>query len=233
VSLRALLVEDDRTLRTLVHDALQNDGLDVTTAEDGERARELVFSRHFDLVILDLMLPRRGGLEVLRELRERRQSVPVLVLTARGDESDKVLGLELGADDYLTKPFGLRELIARVHALLRRRARPLEAGNGKFRLGGAEVDLSTFEVRRGRRCVALLPKEARILALLFAESGRVVERRRVLDEVWGGDAFVNERTLDTHVLNLRKKIEKDPRAPRYLRTVHGVGYRLVVEGEAE
>ncbi len=231
MSLRALVVEDDKTLRTLVGDALTGDGLDVTSAADGEQARTLLAERHFALVVLDLMLPRRSGLDVLKELRARGDGTPVLILTARGDEADKVLGLELGADDYLTKPFGLRELIARVHALLRRRDRPLAAPPARFRIGASDVDLGTYEVRRGRKKLALLPKEARILALLHAEAGRVVERRRVLDEVWGSTEFIQDRTLDTHVLNLRKKIESDPRKPRHLKTVHGVGYRLVLEPE--
>jgi DNA-binding response OmpR family regulator len=232
MSLRVLVVEDDPTLRTLVADALTGDGLDVTTAADGEAARALLLERHFALVVLDLMLPRRSGLELLRELRARNDATPVLILTARGDESDKVLGLELGADDYLTKPFGLREFIARVHALLRRRDRPLAAPPPRFRLGDAEIDLATYEVRRGRERHALLPKEARILALLYAAGGSVVERRRMLDEIWGSAEVIQDRTLDTHLLNLRKKVELDPRRPRHLRTVHGVGYRLLIEPEA-
>ena len=227
---RLLLVEDDRTLRTAVADALTLEGHDVTTAADGVAAQELVLSRHFDAVVLDLMLPRRGGLEVLKELRGRRLDTPVLVLTARSDEADKVIGLELGADDYVTKPFSLKELLARVKALLRR-ARSRDAGRPaveQFHLGDMVVDLARFELRRGKTVHALSPKEAAMLALLFQEAGKVVPRRRFLEEVWKSAEFVGDRTIDTHVLNLRKKLERDPRRPQHLLTVHGAGYRLVL-----
>jgi DNA-binding response OmpR family regulator len=179
-------------------------------------------------VILDLMLPKRSGLALLRELRQRDADTPVLVLTARGDESDKVLGLELGADDYVTKPFSLRELIARVKAQLRR-SRPRADAAARFLLGPATVDLGAFEIRRGRATHALSPKEAAMLALLFREAGRVVTRKRFLDEVWDGNHFVSSRTVDTHVVGLRKKLEADPARPRWLLTVHRIGYRLLTE----
>jgi DNA-binding response OmpR family regulator len=227
---RLLLVEDDRTLRTGLCDALTLEGHDVTTAADGEAARQLLLSRHFDLVVLDLMLPRRGGLEVLKELRSRKLETPVLVLTAKGDEADKVVGLELGADDYVTKPFSLKELLARVKALLRR-SRKSDAARPaveQFRIGEVLVDLAAFELRRGKQVHAISPKEAAMLALLFAEAGKVVPRSRFLEEVWKSAEFVGDRTIDTHVLNLRKKLERDPKSPRHLLTVHGAGYRLVL-----
>jgi DNA-binding response OmpR family regulator len=225
--MRILLVEDDRALRTGLTDSLALEGYDVTAVGDGDAARAAVLGRHFDLVILDLMLPRRGGLEVLKEMRGRRLATPVLILTAKGDESDKVIGLELGADDYVTKPFGLRELLARVKAMLRRtgKAKPLE----RFAVGDAQVDLATFQVRRARATFTLSRKEAAMLELLVSAGGRAVPRARFLEEVWGGDSCVGDRTIDTHVLNLRKKLERDPKAPKHLLTVYGIGYRLVLD----
>ncbi len=231
---RLLLVEDDLALRTGLEDTFREEGYNVTTAPDGDRAHELALSRHFDVVVLDLMLPGRSGLEVLRAMRDARLTTPVLVLTAKGDESDKVAGLDLGADDYVSKPFGLRELVARVRALLRRHGRDtasLHAARGTFRIGDAEVDLGAFEVRRGGEVHPLSPKEAGMLALLYREQGLAVRRDRFLDEIWGSDDFVGPRSVDTHVVNLRQKIEHDPRRPRHLLTVHGVGYRLVLVPE--
>jgi DNA-binding response OmpR family regulator len=229
---RLLLVEDDLALRTGLHDTFCEEGYEVTVAADGHSAHELALSRHFDLVVLDLMLPGRSGLEVLRAIRAARLATPVLLLTARGDETDKVLGFDLGADDYVTKPFGLRELVARVRALLRRHGRDagsLRDAAATFRIGAAEVDLGAFEVRCGGVVHPLSPKEAGMLALLFRERGLAVRRERILDEVWGSEDFVGPRAVDTHVVNLRQKLEADPRRPRHLLTVHGVGYRLVLE----
>ena len=223
---RLLIVEDDLALRTGLEDSFRGEGYDVCSAGDGHEARAHLKAQHFDVVILDLMLPGPGGLEILRELRARDQHTPVLVLTARSDENDKVLGLELGADDYVTKPFGLRELLARVKALLRRLDRDQHQ---RFRIGDAEVDLSAFQILNHGRTHTLSPKEAAMLSLLHAESGRAVSRNRFLDEVWGSNRFVGNRTIDTHILNLRHKLEPDPRTPRYLVTVHGVGYRLCLE----
>ena len=223
---RLLIVEDDLALRTGLEDSFRGEGYQVRTAGDGHEARAHLKEHHFDLVILDLMLPGPGGLEILRELRTRDQRTPVLVLTARSDENDKVLGLELGADDYVTKPFGLRELLARVKALLRRLDRDQRQ---RFRIGAAEVDLSAFQILNDGQTHTLSPKEAAMLSLLLAESGRAVSRNRFLDEVWGSDQFVGNRTIDTHILNLRHKLEPDPKTPRYLVTVHGIGYRLCLE----
>ncbi len=230
MSARLLVVEDDRSLRTGLADAFDHEGYNVTTAEDGKVATELVFSRHFDIVILDLMLPHRGGLEILKDIREHGLTIPVLLLTVRGDENDKVLGFELGADDYLTKPFSLRELTVRVKALLRRgKINPSGSRTEnpvRFRLGPTDVDLGTFQVSRAGRIEALSSKEASILALLHRWGERVVSRDRFLEEIWGEDPFVSHRTVDTHVLNLRQKVEVDPKKPRHILTVHGVGYRL-------
>lgn len=235
MSARVLIVEDDLALRTALVDAFKGEGYDVLSAADGGEATELVFGRRFDCLVLDLMLPIRGGLELLRELREEGLKAPVLILTAKGDENDRVLGLELGADDYVTKPFSLRELIARVKALLRRAGAVAADGadsTGTFFIGDAEIDLDAYHVVRNGTREPLSPKEAAMLQLLRREMGKAVSRARFLQEVWGGDAMVGNRTVDTHMLNLRKKVEIDPKAPRHLLTVHGVGYRLVQEEEA-
>ncbi len=230
MSFRVLLVEDDRTLRTALGDALAGEGLAVVAAADGHEARAALRAQRFDLAVLDVMLPGPSGLELLRELRARDGDTPVLLLTARGEEGDKVLGLELGADDYVTKPFSLRELLARVKAMLRRRGRgaaALPAFVEQFTLGEAAVDLAAFTVVRRGAVHTLSPKEAGMLRLLRQRAGRAVARAEFLREVWGGSPFVGDRTIDTHVLNLRHKVEADARTPRFLLTVHGVGYRLV------
>jgi len=226
MTFRLLLVEDDRTMRTALTDAFVGEGHEVTAAADGHEARAVLRSQRFDLVILDVMLPGPSGLELLRELRQRDADTPVLLLTARGEESDKVLGLELGADDYVSKPFSLRELLARVKAMLRRRDRPQAAGVQQFSLGTARIDLAAFTVVRDGVVHTLSPKEAAMLQLLRENAGRAVSRATFLAKVWGGDQFVGDRTIDTHMLNLRQKVEADSKQPRFLLTVHGVGYRL-------
>ena len=231
MTFRLFLVEDDRTLRVALTDAFAGEGHEVVAAADGHEARALLRERRFDLVVLDVMLPGPSGLELLRELRARDTDTPVLLLTARGEEGDKVLGLELGADDYVTKPFSLRELLARVKAMLRRRQQGDSAAVLQFTLGDAHVDLAAFTVTRGGNAVTLSPKEAAMLALLRRHAGRAVSRGLFLNEVWGGDQFVGDRTIDTHMLNLRNKVEADSKQPRFLLTVHGVGYRLVEQPE--
>ncbi|MCB9833423.1 MAG: response regulator transcription factor [Planctomycetes bacterium] len=229
---RILVVEDDPTLRMGLRDSLEAEGYDVTVAADGLKAEELLYGRHFALVLLDIMMPGKGGLEVLRGLRAEGVLTPVVLLTARSDENDKVLGLELGADDYVTKPFGLRELMARLRVILRREERSMARLMAEpeeitsFVIGEAEVDLAAFELRRAGRTMPLTPKEAAMLRLLQRERGKVVSRTRFLEEVWEGGDWVTNRTVDTHMLNLRKKIERDATRPVHLLTVHGAGYRL-------
>jgi two-component system, OmpR family, alkaline phosphatase synthesis response regulator PhoP len=239
VTARILLVEDDRTLRTALGDALAGEGHAVATAADGDEALAMLRGETFGLLVLDVMLPGPSGLEILRALRQRDRRTPVLLLTARSSEGDKVLGLELGADDYVTKPFSLRELLARVRALLRRAVPaggepaldPTIVPTGRFRLGGCEVDLDAYELRRAGAVQRLSPKEAAMLALLWSERGKVVSRARFLREVWSdGGQSVGDRTVDTHLLHLRQKLEDDPRAPVWIVTVHGAGYRLSVDG---
>ncbi|HGY91089.1 MAG TPA: response regulator transcription factor [Planctomycetes bacterium] len=228
---RLLVVEDDPTLRTGLEDAFAMEGYDVTVAQDGFQAEEFLHARHFSVVVLDIMMPGKSGLEVLKSVRDAGILTPVILLTARSDENDRVFGLELGADDYVTKPFSLRELLARVKVLIRREERVLErleelAPPQAFRIGEAEVDLGTFTVTRDGQTYPLTPKEAGMLHLLERERGRVVSRDCFLREVWEDGEAVTHRTVDTHMLNLRKKIEKDPSRPEHLQTVHGAGYRL-------
>ena len=229
---RILFVEDDLTIRTALRDALAGEGHDVVAAADGHEAEALLRAERFDLCVLDIMLPGPSGLELLKQLRDRDADTPVLLLTARGEEGDKVLGLELGADDYVTKPFSLRELLARVRAMLRRRGRAEQDGAfvERFVLGDGDarvaVDLAAFTLVRGGATHALSPKEAAMLRLLRRRLGRAVSRADFLREVWGG-GYVGDRTIDTHVLNLRQKLERDHRQPVHLLTVHGVGYRLL------
>jgi len=229
MTFQLLLVEDDRAIRTVLGDALQNDGHEVTIVADGDEAMALLRERTFDLLILDILLPGPSGLEILQALRQRDQQTPVLLLTARSSEGDKIVGLELGADDYVTKPFSLRELRTRVRVLLRRVERSPQTPAGRFRLGDLDVDLDAYEVRRGQQVQRLSPTEAAMLAILWRERGRVVDRALFLREIWDGAGSVSDRTIDTHLLHLRQKLELDPKHPLLLVTVHGVGYRLCGE----
>ena len=231
--MRILVVEDDETIREGLGEALRNQGYGVELAADGHAGAAALQTGGFDLVILDQMLPGPSGLDLLRELRATDEDTAVLILTAKSDEIDKVLGLEFGADDYVTKPFGLRELLARVRALLRRRERsPSEMEPSRISLGSATIDLAAYRVEREGKSQGLSPREAAILSLLLECAGQAVSRDKLLDHVWGADCFVTNRTIDTHVLHLRQKIERDPKQPSFLLTVHGIGYRLVRDPDA-
>jgi two-component system OmpR family response regulator len=230
---RILVVDDEPKIVRIVEAYLQRDGERVLTANDGRAALRLARSEVPDLVILDLMLPHLSGWDVCRELRRdvATADVPIIMLTARDEIADRVVGLELGADDYVVKPFDAKELVARVHAVLRRSAEgrsgvtPREDGR-LLRHGDLAIDLDRHEARRGPDVLALTPSEFQILATLAAQPGRVFSRLQLLDAAQG-DAFEGyERTIDSHVKNLRRKLELDPRRPRYIRTVIGVGYKL-------
>jgi DNA-binding response OmpR family regulator len=181
-----------------------------------------------NLIVLDLMLPRMSGLELCRKLRSEGVQIPILMLTAKSEESDRVLGLDLGADDYVTKPFSLRELLARIRALLRR-AQPGEPLPVELRFGNVEIDFLRFEVRRNGKSVEMTRKEFAVLRLLASRAGRAVTRDELLNEVWGYEAYPVSRTVDNHVAGLRAKLERDPTNPQYIRTVHGIGYKFVNE----
>jgi len=220
---RILVVEDEPAIARALEDDFRSQGYSVELATDGRTAFERARTGAFDLVVLDLMLPGKDGFDVCRDLRRAGVRTPVLMLTAKTHEAEKVLGLELGADDYVTKPYSRRELQARVKALLRRSAGELTE---TCRFGEVEVDFARGEVRRAGRIVDVTPLEFKVLTAFVRHPGRVLTRQQLLDEAWGPDLFVTERVVDNQVTNLRKKIEPDPSHPRHLVTVSGQGYRL-------
>lgn len=226
---KILIAEDDANIRLGLVATLESDGYGVTAASDGAQALRLFAQEKFDLVVLDIMMPKASGYDVCRELRARGTRVPVLFLTAKGEEIDKVVGLKLGADDYVTKPFGVHELLARVEALLRRGREGAKSGAPDlpptFRLGGAEIDRRKFTAAVAGREAALTARELRLAEEFAAHPGEVLGRDALLNAVWGVGYFGTTRTLDQHVAQLRKKIEAAGGAPSVIATVHGVGYR--------
>ena len=223
---RLLLVEDEPSLVLTLSDRLASEGYEVETAGDGDTALARAAAEPFDLVLLDVQLPGRNGFDVCRDLRQRGVQVPVLMLTARSQVVDRVVGLKLGADDYLTKPFEMIELLARIEALLRRaKGPPPEAG--VHRLGGLRIDLPRAEVHRDGAPVPLSTLEFKLLRYLLENPGRVISRDELLDRVWGYDAAAQTRTVDVHVASLRQKIEPNPARPQHVVTVHRLGYKLV------
>jgi two-component system, OmpR family, response regulator RegX3 len=226
VSARILLVEDEPAIRDIVAFALRRDGYEVVESDDGEFAAARALREHFDLVLLDVMLPGLSGTEVCRRLRaEGNGNVPIIMLTARGDELDRVLGLELGADDYVTKPFSMPELQARVRALLRRRELD-RAGRQVRRIGWLTLDVGMNEAEVEGRKVGLTPSETRLLAVLAEQPDRAVPREELIRALWASDHVGDRRACDAHVVNLRRKLERDPSRPERLITVRGVGYLL-------
>ena len=225
-SARILLVDDEEAIQTLLAYPLRKEGYEVVPARDGRQALDRFAEGRFDLVVLDVMMPRLDGIEVCRRLRSRSQ-VPIIMLTARDDEVDKVLGLEIGADDYITKPFSVREFTSRVKAALRR-TRMMGSGDaeGVIGAGELEIDLSRRQVRVRDERVQLTYVEFEILAALARSPGRVFDRDTLLERVWGDSAYRDPRTIDVHIRHLREKIEADAKEPEYLFTVRGVGYRF-------
>jgi len=220
---RILVVEDEPPLALGLEDDLKLEGYEVEVVRDGEAASRRAKEGSFDLIILDVMLPRKDGFEVCRELRRAGLRMPVILLTAKTQESDKVLGLELGADDYVTKPFSPRELRARVKAVLRRSAGEMPE---IYRFGEVEVDFTRCELRQAGNTVEITPVEFKLLAAFIRHRGHTLSRDKLLDEVWGQETFVTDRVVDTHITNLRKKIEPKPSEPRFLVSVRGMGYRF-------
>jgi DNA-binding response OmpR family regulator len=228
--IRVLVIEDDPGILRTVADNLRFEKYDVVTAMDGETAyRVLQQQPPPDLIVLDLMLPRISGLELCRRLRADDVQVPVLVLTARGEEADRVLGLDIGADDYVTKPFSVPELMARVRALLRRSS-PRLAATLKF--GDVEVDFRRHAAVRSGRAIEMTRKEFALLRFLASCEDVVVTRDELLNKVWGFEAYPVTRTVDNHIAGLRAKLEADPARPVYIQTVHGVGYKFVADRDA-
>jgi len=222
-----LVVDDEPRIAGIVSDYLRLAGFDVIVAGDGVRALEAARGRRPDLVVLDLGLPGLDGLEVARTLR-RESEVPIIMLTARVEEDDRLGGLEIGADDYVTKPFSPRELVARVRAVLRR-SEGRHVDGDLLRVADLVLDVARMSVRRGDEPIDLTPTEFQLLAALAHHPGRVLTRAQLLDAARGADAEAYERAVDSHVKNIRRKLERDPHAPRYLETVYGIGYRLVEE----
>jgi two-component system alkaline phosphatase synthesis response regulator PhoP len=222
---RILVVEDEPGIALGLEDDLKLEGYDVEVIADGAAAARRAREGGFDLILLDVMLPGKDGFEICRELRRAGMRVPILMLTAKTQEAEKVLGLELGADDYVTKPFGTRELRARIKALLRR-ATPPEAESESYRFGEVELDFRRGELRRRGVPVELTPIEFKLLTLFVRAPGRLMSRERLIEGAWGPDTFTSDRIVDNHIANLRRKIETDPAEPRYLRNVRGMGYRF-------
>jgi DNA-binding response OmpR family regulator len=226
---RILLVDDEQPIQTLLSFPLQRDGYEVVVASDGREALARYEEQPPDLVVLDLMLPRMDGLEVCKRLRAKGETVPIIMLTAKSEEIDKVLGLELGADDYITKPFSMREFRSRVKAALRRAGMRHDADAGDERpieVLGLRIDPAKRAVARNGDTIATTYVEFEILAALAASPGRVFTRDMLLARVWGDSAFRDPRTVDVHIRHLREKIESDPKEPEYIFTVRGVGYRF-------
>jgi DNA-binding response OmpR family regulator len=221
-----LAIEDDPAILRGLSDNLQFEGYEVITAADGETGYNLQRQRKPDLIVLDLMLPRMSGFELCRKLRGEGVHTPILMLTARSEEPDRVLGLDLGADDYVTKPFSVRELMARVRALLRR-SQPRSDLPNELHFGGVEVDFLSYEARCNGTPIEMTRKEFAILRYLASRGGEVVSRDDLLNEVWGYESYPSSRTVDNHVASLRAKLERNSPEPEHIRTVHGVGYKFV------
>lgn len=226
--MKILLVEDESGLVLTLTDRLKSEGYDVVSKSDGVEGFEAAKTAEFDVIVLDVMLPKKSGYDVCRDLRQAAVKTPILMLTAKGETIDKVLGLKLGADDYLTKPFEMIEFLARVEALIRRTSSP-ERSNGSnvvFKFGNVNVDLRRAEVTKSGRLVELSAMEFRLLQYLIENRGAVRSRDQLLDAVWGYDAMPNTRTVDVHIAWLRQKLEDNSKRPRFIQTVHGLGYKF-------
>jgi DNA-binding response OmpR family regulator len=224
-----LIVEDEKSIRAGLEDDLVLEGYDVCSAESGEQGLHLALERKIDLIILDIMLPGMDGMELCSKLRSLGKDTPVIFLTAKDRVDERVQGLERGADDYITKPFSPAELMARVRAILRRTGTGSAGGTCHF--GDVQVDFDSYKVLKSGNPVHLTSSEFAVLRLFVRNPSRVMDRDRILDQVWGADVYVTPRTVDTHVAHLRKKIETDPAHPRYILSIHGVGYKFEPEGQ--
>ena len=226
---KILIVEDDAHILLGLEEVLKSEGYEVATCNRGDQALETVTRHRPALIVLDVMLPGLSGYDICKQLRAKKFAAPILMLTAKGQEIDKVVGLELGADDYVTKPFGVRELLARIQALLRR----VGAGQAKadsadvFQIGSATIDAKTFQIRRGKTIEELTAKELKLLQFFRAHAGEVLSRDKLLNEVWGYNYYGTTRTLDQVIVQLRKKLGDNGSEPKHLLTVHSVGYKLV------
>ena len=231
MKIKILIVEDDPHILLGLEEVLKSDGFEVAVCNRGDLAFDAVTKHRPSLIVLDVMLPGKSGYDICRELRAKNVGTLILMLTAKGQEIDKVVGLDLGADDYVTKPFGVRELLARIHALLRRAApnpATRAASDAPFQIGSAIIDPKTFQLKRGKTVEELTAKELKLLQLFYAHPGEVLSRDRLLNEVWGYNYYGTTRTLDQVIVQLRKKLGDNGGEPKHLLTVHGVGYKLVL-----
>ena len=227
---KVLIVEDDPHILLGLEEVLKSDGFDVAVCNRGDQAIDAVKKHRPALIVLDVMLPGLSGYDICKQLRAKKVATPILMLTAKGQELDKVVGLDLGADDYVTKPFGVRELLSRIHALLRRTAAaPSSAANSQapFQIGAATIDPKTFQLKREKAVEELTPRELKLLQLFAAHLGEALSRDRLLNEVWGYNYYGTTRTLDQVIVQLRKKLGDSGDDSKHLLTVHGVGYKLV------
>jgi two-component system alkaline phosphatase synthesis response regulator PhoP len=225
--MKILLVEDEEGLITTLTDRLRSEDFDVKSATDGETGLTFALAESFDLIILDVMLPKKNGLDVCRDLRQKNITTPILMLTAKGETIDKVLGLKLGADDYLTKPFEVLELLARIEALLRRSPNTNQKLSETFSFGTVSIDFRRVTVKKENKKIELSALEFKLLQYLIEHRGEVLKRDELLDEVWGYNAMPSTRTVDVHIAWLRQKLEENPHYPNFIQTVHGLGYKFV------
>ena len=225
---KILVVEDDPHILLGLEEVLGSDGFEVAVCRRGDQALEAVAKTRPALIVLDVMLPGLSGYDICKQLRAKKATTPILMLTAKGQELDKVVGLDLGADDYVTKPFGVRELLARIHALLRRSQQPGPAADAAapFQIGGVMIDPKTFQLKRGKVTEELTAKELKLLQVFSQHAGEVLSRDKLLNEVWGYNYFGTTRTLDQVIVQLRKKLGDNGEEPKHLLTGHGVGYKL-------
>jgi two-component system alkaline phosphatase synthesis response regulator PhoP len=223
---KILIVEDEPNMVSGLRDNFEFEGYEVITAGDGVAGLQRALSDSPDLVLLDVMMPRMSGLDVCKQLKAKRPSVPIIMLTARGQELDKVVGLEIGADDYVTKPFSIRELLARVKAVMRR-AQPVPKERERYSFADVEVNLRSCQVSRAGQDLEFSSKEFELLKYFVCHPGETLSRDRLLEEVWGYDKFPTTRTVDAHIVRLRQKLEARPEEPRFILTVHGTGYKFV------
>jgi two-component system alkaline phosphatase synthesis response regulator PhoP len=225
---KLLIIEDEESIRMALEDDFRLEDYEVEVASDGIEGLTKAANPDIDLIILDIMLPRMNGFDICKKLRNQGIKTPVIMLTAKGQEIDRVVGLEIGADDYVTKPFSPRELQARVKAVLRRmEAEPDDKSENLYRSGGLEVNFRQYECLKNGKAVSLTTHEFELLKYLIRNRGNVINRDELLNEVWGKDVFVTPHTVDTHMANLRKKIEDDPSQPRFIKSIRGVGYKFI------
>jgi DNA-binding response OmpR family regulator len=225
---KLLIIEDEESIRMALEDDFRLEDYDVEVASDGIEGLAKAVNPDIDLIILDIMLPGMNGFDICKKLRSKGIRTPIIMLTAKGQEIDRVVGLEIGADDYVTKPFSPRELQARVKAILRRmEAEPDDKSENLFRSGGLEVNFPQYECSKNGKVVSLTTHEFELLKYLIRNRGQVIDRDELLNEVWGKDVFVTPHTVDTHMANLRKKIEDDPSQPRFIISIRGVGYKFI------